>query len=115
RKRGDLIAHADLACLDLSLESTEGTVRTAHALYRHGKSCLRRILMDVDVLQISKKRLALVPRHVAGFYGDVVAFCGGDRKNLDGVVIVLSHHHLDLFLDLVKAVLVVMDEVHLVY
>ena len=42
-----------LSGLDLSLETTESMVRTAHALYRHIKSLLFCLFSHIDFLKVS--------------------------------------------------------------
>ena len=63
-QRCQLVSHMDISIFYLSLETTEGMVRTAHTLYRHIKALLTVILCNINILEIRKQCLACVPRNI---------------------------------------------------
>ena len=114
RQSSNLVSDCNLAGLNLTLESAEGMIRTAYSLYRHGKSIFRLSLMNVNILQISEERLPFIPRHMSGFQGYIISLCGGNRQNLDCLIIMLSRHHLDFFFYFLKSIFIVMNQIHFI-
>ena len=60
----DLVSDVDLTVLYLTLETSEGVVRTAHSLNRHIEPCLCVILCDIYILKVCKECGTLIPRNV---------------------------------------------------
>ena len=82
RKCDDLIADCDAATFDLSLESAEGMIRTAHTLYRHIESVLLLFLADIDILKIRKEHRSVIPVHLVGTLCDIIALRCRNRNDL---------------------------------
>ena len=114
-QRGDGIAHVNRASLDLTLESTESMVRTAHTLYRHIKALFVAVRMDVHIFQVFQERNAVIPRNILRLLGHVVALCCRQRNDVYIFQIQFLAEFCDLCLDLTETLFTVAHQVHLVY
>ena len=110
----NLISDMDLSDLNLSLETTEGTIRTADTLYRHNKSGLIGVICHIDGLQIILKSTALVPRCLCRLCGNIVTNCCRYRDNMHGLKIILSCHDLDLLGNVLKLIFIIVNKIHFI-
>ena len=89
-------------------------IRTVDTLHRHVESLFVSLLCHIDILQIFENRRAFIPGHVRRLLCDVVALRCGHRNDLHIAEVKFICQHMDLFGDLVEALLAVIGEVHFV-
>ena len=91
-----------------------GGLGADHVLHREAHVDQVAVAREVHRLEVVEQRRSLVPRHVGGAVDDVVAVERRDRDERDVVEIEAGGELGELGADLVEAVRVVVDEVHLV-
>ena len=81
----DFVSDFYFTGFNLSLESTESMVRTAHSLYRHIEALFLLLLCYIYFFKVWKQCLSLVPANFIGFGCYIITFCCRNRNNVNAL------------------------------
>ena len=113
-QHGEQVADGYAAGLNLSLKAAEAGVGAADALNRQDKAVPGPGGLDLERLQILQQGRALVPGHMGGGNGEVVALRSRDGDDEHMVKIQVDRELPDLFGDARELFLPVLQQIHLV-